>query len=517
MSRTGRLAQAIDRPFDAILFGLPPALWVFLLVQAIAWIVPPMLLNRAPELQTAEIAMWGRDWFWVNDRHPALSSWVLETAYALFGVHIWVTYFVSQLFTCATSIFVFLLGRDLLGTSRSLTGTMLLAGISFFTISTLKFNHDIAQMPFWAAFCFALWRASQSNRAIWWCVTALAAALALYAKFSSLLLIAAGCAWILYDARTRSHLRKAALYIGLVLFCLLLVPLARQSAQLDFMPFETMEQVSAEKGVSTLAFLLGMVEVVFGLAALAYLGGFIARLPGEPKAGEPKAGEPTPAAVEERAPDRRQLAYLLLLGVGPLAVTIALSCFVRLRTEWTAPMFNLIGLLLIAWRVPTPIPAGRIRHLAELAVILSLTTVAAYGGWSLYSRYNIAEPTRVAWPMADISRRFDAIWIGKTGEPLRIVGGDHWAAALAGLPNPAAPSLFTNMDRQLAPAVTPERVAQDGVLVVWRVDGGWQPPKTVLAGHVTGIEVFDWSPSSDSRPIEIGYAIIPPRALTARR
>ena len=505
----------MQRPFDATLLGLPPVLWLFLMVQALAWIVPPMLLNRAPELKTAEIAMWGRDWFWVNDRHPALPSWVLEFTYSLFGVHLWVTYFVSQIFTCATCIFVFLLGRDLLGTSRGLAGTLLLVGISFFTISTLKFNQEIAQMPFWAAFCFALWRAAQSNRAIWWCATALAAALALYAKFSSLLLLAFGLAWILCDPRTRSHLRRIAPYIGLMLFCVLLVPLIGQLAQIDFMPLAAMarvsaEKVSAEKGVSTFVFLLGVAETGFGLVALAYLGGFI----WQPHGGETNTGEMEAGKAELSDPpalDRRRLAYLLLLGAGPLAVTIAISCFIRLRVDWTAPMFDLTGLLLIACRAPAVIPTSRIRQLAELAVILSLTTVAAYGGWALYSRYNIEMPPRAAWPMADISQRFDAIWAGKTGKPLRIVGGDHWAAALVGLPSPSAPALLTDLDARLAPTVTAGRVAQDGVLILWRVDGGWQPPKSMLDGHVNGIEVFNWSPSSDSRPIEIGYAIIPPR------
>src|SRR3954469_558652 len=101
---------------------LPLAL--FLIVQSIAWIGVPAAVFTAPPSNTIELALWARDWFIVNYKHPGLSAWLLELAYDAFGTHLWVSLLLAQLCIAATYILVFLLGRDLMGGRAALLGTL---------------------------------------------------------------------------------------------------------------------------------------------------------------------------------------------------------------------------------------------------------------------------------------------------------------------------------------------------------------------------------------------------------
>src|SRR5581483_2522786 len=110
-----------------------------------------------------------------NYKHPALAAWLLALAYDVLGTHLWVSLLLAQLCICATYVLAFLLGRELMGAKAALLGTLLLPAVSYFTIGTLKYNHNIAQLPLWAAFVFGLWRASSDDRLRWWIFAAVAA------------------------------------------------------------------------------------------------------------------------------------------------------------------------------------------------------------------------------------------------------------------------------------------------------------------------------------------------------
>src|SRR6185369_2408812 len=121
------------------------ALAFFLAVQAVAWVIVPAMVWSAPHSNTLELALWSRDWFIVNYKHPALPAWLLAVGYALFGVHLWVSFALAELCIALAYVFVFLLGRDLLGTGAALFGTLLLPVVAHFTLDVLRYNHNVVQ------------------------------------------------------------------------------------------------------------------------------------------------------------------------------------------------------------------------------------------------------------------------------------------------------------------------------------------------------------------------------------
>ncbi len=485
--------------------GVDPwrVLGLFLTVQAAAWIVAPAVVFSAPQSNTIELALWVRDWFVVNYKHPALPAWLLGFGYALFGIHLWVSLLLAQLCIGAAYVFVFLLGRDLMGGRAALFGTLLLPVVSHFTIDALRYNHNVVQLPLWIAFCFGLWRAARSERLPWWIFTAAIAALGLYAKFTMALVIAFGALWILLDAEARQRLRGRALFIGLLVCLALLLPLAIALGQTEFNSLTWVSQESAKRGISGASFIGDIGRTVLVMAAALLAGALANRLP-------PAAAVAPSAAIEARA-----FRFLLVMGAGPLLLTLAVALAKPSRLEWAAPMFSLIGLLLVAAVIRLRPSAARwteahLRH-GVLALVASLTVLGGQAARGVEDRAS-SHAHKQNWPLAEMSARFDQVWQQATGRPLRIVAGDSWTAGAVGLMSAGHPSLFTDLDPARAPAITPARLAGDGLLLLWTAHSSWTPDPALVAEFPHGSQ--DFALGTAGAPLTVDYMIVAPGRWT---
>lgn len=221
---------------------------------------------------------------------------------------------------------------------------------------------------------------------------------------------------------------------------------------------------------------------------------------------------PGPGVVAETADLPRTRLYLTVMIAVPLLSAIAAAASTGAKDMWATPMLNLVGLgLVAAW--PRRFDAVALRRIAVGAVVLVLLAPALFALRHVVTDETAANPMRTQWPQHAITLRFAAIWHQQTDAPLQIVGGDDWIAGLVSLDLVPRASVFYRLDPRLSPWVTPERAAQQGMLVVWP---GEEPPDyavPLLAGHVHGVEQIAWSGSDAARPIEIGYVIVPPQAV----
>lgn len=84
---------------------------------------------------------------------------------------------------------------------------------------------------------------------------------------------------------------------------------------------------------------------------------------------------------------------------------------------------------------------------------------------------------------------------------------------MVGLRAKTNPSVFTDADPALAPWITPARVENDGMLVVWEEgprDRALPEALQLLVGQSARFETFRWPSLPKAREIVIGYVIIPP-------
>ncbi len=495
----------VIRRLDQVL-GNPSALVALLCVgQITVWTLAPALTHRSPPLDVVEGYMWGREWVIATYKHPALPSWVLESTRLLTGAIGWPAYLVSQLFIAATFVFAYLLGRDMLGPRRAAAGTLLLTGIAFYAWPTPEFNHNVAETPFWAALPWALWHAVERRRMGWWALAGLLAAGGLYAKLTTALLIATLAAWMLWDARARQCLATSGAWIGLVVFSIVVAPLALWLVAHDFQPLKYAAERAGQSSVGGLpVFFLSVALNLSGvLAILAYsglVGPFFARKP---------AAEPPPASVAPRA-----LAYLVALTFGPLAIAAVagLVSGSNLKSAWGSSMFNLAGILAVAL-TNDRFDNVALRRIAAAAAVVLVVVPSAYAAVVKIGPSRAGAPLRVTWPQAAISKRFVALWTRETGRPLRIIAGDDWIAGLVGITAKDRPSILNRGNLDYSPWITPERISREGMLIVWnatsqRIPGQLKP---LMAGRRTGEERFHWRRMEGSGDLAIGYAIVPPK------
>jgi len=478
--------------------------------QIVAWTLAPSLTHSSPPLDAVEGYMWGREWVLATYKHPAMPSWVLEASRLTTGVVGWPAYLAGQLFVAATFMFVYLLGRDLLGPHRAAAGVLLMCGIAFYAWPTTEFNHNVAEMPFWAAVAWAMWRAVESQRRVWWMLVGAFAAAGMYAKLTTALLLITLICWMLWDGKARQRLATSGPWIAVLTFAVLVLPLAQWLIGHNFLPLRygvsraEMAQGGALRFVATLLITAVGLFIVMGIGGLIRL-----RAPRHLATSAPTPDHKTTIAT-------RANHYLMALTGGPIALTLmaAASSGLALKVAWGSSMLNLAGLLAVALTSHnfTEKALGRIVACAlVLLVILPLGYAVVVLSWP----WRGGRPMRANWPQAEISSRFTDLWKTQTGQPLKIVSGDAWIAGLVGITAADQPSILSGPLPSASPWITPERLEREGMLVVWNAKRRKMPHyvQRHIASIPVGQERFRWSAAPKSEDLVIEYALVLPQRL----
>ena len=121
------------------------------LAQVVIWTLSVGLFTTAPPLDVGEMLAWGQEWQIGHHKHPPGPAWMAEISSQLGGGVILGPTIVSELCIVLTYLFVYLLGRRLMEPHLAALGTLLLTGTFYFTWSTPELNHNVPQMPQWAA------------------------------------------------------------------------------------------------------------------------------------------------------------------------------------------------------------------------------------------------------------------------------------------------------------------------------------------------------------------------------
>lgn len=473
-------------------------LWALIAAQVMAWTAAPAFSHSSPPLDVIEMYVFGREHVIAVYKHPNLPGLVLEASRLLTGMVGWPAYLISQLFIAATFWAVFELGRATMDGKRALAGVLLLAGVFYFSWPTPEFNHNVAQMPFWAGIALFLWRATTRGGLVNWALLGLLAGFGLWAKYSTIMILAAAGIWMLLDGKARRTLLTPGPYLALVLFAASAAPQALWIWQSDAAPVRfAAERASQDGGVlHALEFLLGQAVTHLPFLIMLAAAGWFGR-----KSAEAPA-----------SPERRAQIFLLLMGVGPLVLAIlgALATGAGLKTAWATPMFNLSGLIVVAL-MSAKFGDARLGRLVWGATTLLIALPALYFAYIEFGSNVRGKPQRTNWPQAEISATLERAWTEQTNAPLRVVAGDILNAGAVGLRDRDPPSLLINGDYAISPWVSAADVARDGALVVWRPGGELDPSMLALIGNQKPqVVLFRYPVAADLPPLELNYVILPP-------
>jgi 4-amino-4-deoxy-L-arabinose transferase-like glycosyltransferase len=436
-------------------------LWAVVGLNAMLWTILPWAVATSPALDVVEGIIWGQEWQWGYYKHPPLPSTFLYL--------IWLVlpdlapFIASQICIAATLYFVYRLGQSTIGEERAVVGCLLLFGLYHFTFPSPQFNHNVAQMPLWAAAYYFGWRACEGGRLRDWALTGLVVGLALLAKYSSLLIVAAlGLYWLVHHRHHRHHRQPRPPWQGPLLAgtiaLLVFAPHLLWLVAHDFLPIHyLMGRASSEpSGWSHL------------IQPLRFLGSqFAAHLPmlivlgiaGLLSARHWRA----PVGSDTLSGGLRYLVYMALVPVA-LVLLLSLASGAAIRDEWGVPMWNLSGLLLASLFATH---AGAYRKVVQGAALSVLLFAVLYLGYSLHAVFVGSQVKRNLWPAHEIGSSLQQVWQTETGGcPLAVVSGPYWAAGLVSVYASERPSVLIEGDLALSPWLSAGGIARTGLLRV---------------------------------------------------
>lgn len=424
----------------------------FVAAQLVALTLLPTLGSSSPPLDVVEGWIWAPHWLLGTYKHPPMPAWTMQALHWIVPSPILAPYLLSQLAIALTYLLVFLTGSLVLDRQRAAAGILLMAGSFYFTVPTIEYNHNVLQMPFWAAIIFttARLRSRPSAWSLWLLLGALAG-LGLYVKYAFAMLLIVVALYSLFEKDLRAQYLTFRPYAAALICLVIFAPHLKWIVDSNFQPFTYALQRASN--VSSFWRPLG-----FAVAQLADHAPILLLLA---IAGVPaiRRGKPTSVGGND-------LWFLRLMTFGPLFLTVAVGFGMRtgLLDMWGMPMFTTAGLWLVAelqrhW----PVPA--IKRLAFASIILVGAVGIALGTQPLWSH----KKSRTAWPTQEIAQQAEAIWAKRVGKALMLVGGDEWwVPGLVAIGADTRPDVIIGNDLSVSPWVSPEKVKREGVLYIAR-------------------------------------------------
>ena len=495
--------------------AIPRALLIAAAVYVLAWsLVPPLLAPSFP-LDVVESLGWGREWQWGYYKHPPLPPIALHVAYVAFGR--FGPFILSQICIIGTLWMVWLTARRLVTRERALLATVLTMGVVFYTRPALEFNHNVAQMPFWAGIAYAYLAAWQDGKRRQWVLLGMLAGLGLLSKYSiGVLLLCLGLFTLLTPAR--SLLRGPGPWVAIGVMLLVFAPHLVWLHQNDWLPFvyargraSTATGTPSRLGALTFA----LTQLLNHLPLLLVVLFAWAR---------PALRKQLPPADSRWQLHCSQPRYLLVIALAPAALLIVLSALfgIRLKDMWGVPIWPFSGLLVAALLPTTWLAAMRPYLLRGIGVWLVFISLLA-GSYLVYVHDWRKRPVRSDWPAAAVAVQANQTWAQLSTCPLDMVAGDAWTAGVIAIHSHSQPSVLLYGDPRFSPWATPERAQTHGALWVWQ-------PQDTSNGEPAAVDILmpllqqpnmqvregewsiPWTRSQNQQPLVLRWRAVVPAA-----
>ena len=460
------------------------------------WTLVPSLVASAPPLDVAEGYAFGRAGLLVTHEHPNLPGLVLEGLRRVTGATGWPAYLLSAGAMAAAVVLVHRLGRDVLGEPGATAGAALLFGLFYYQWPVPEWNHNVAQVPLWAAVCLTLWRAVHRGGPRWWGMLGFAAGLALWAKYAPVAVLGLAALYVLVEPAGRRQLRQPGPWLAAGIFLSIVAPQVAALASADWAPLAYAAGRAGEADAGTpWSFLLAQIADHAVMLIVAAVAAVLAWRAGD--RGRPHV-----------APRARR--FLLLFGLGPVLGTAAGAAIlgVGLQDMWGMPMVNLSGLLLVM-AVPGLATDASARRIAAAGGVVTAVVAAGYGAHIALAPLYRDAPHRENWPRVRLAAAARDAVVDAAGAPVNAVAGPGWLAGLVLMDTAAT-------YRPTGPAAGAHRLGRgdpaDGPLLALGAVGR-APREADLTGYVAidrGTLRLTWTAWRDRPPVTVPYAVMVP-------
>lgn len=450
-----RIADRLADPRDARRTVL-----LLVLGYAVVWTLYAIVSRSAQDTvaDMAEMLVWAQDLEWGYPKHPPLPAYILWLWFKVFPFADW-AYLLLAVLTVSIGLYLaYELAGEWLDGGKRAAVVLLLSVVPFYNFQGIKFDQNSLLIPLWALAMWGLVRSLKTDSVRWAILCGAAAACACLVKYwSAFLLLAMGLAVLADDNRWR-YLRSPAPWAAVAVFVALVLPHAIWLVQNDFPPLRWAGGARRTPH-SAGHWFYELAKYVFG--TFGYAGAALALFAW--------ATRPSLAAIRDfcappwRDNARRCAAFLFYAPIfAPVPVAAATKTL--LISLWNAPAYTMLPVMLMLSPLVTLTREGLQRILA-VALIAPLVVLAAAPvvAWSKL-RYGTENDGLYAQLAAGAALK---AWRETTDRPLTILGGPFGLVSTAAMYIPDRPTTFADFYTYLSPQVTPERIAREGMAVVF--------------------------------------------------
>jgi hypothetical protein len=477
------------------------AFGAFALLHGTVWVLLPTLLYANLPLDLIEASVYGPEWLLGSDKLPPLPWWLIEIMHLSFGVDA-AYYVLAQLTVLAAFAAVYALARPLVGATGALVALLIIDGLHYFQFTSVKFNHDVVQLPLWAFAGLSFRAGLRHGRLSDWAWLGVTVGLALWAKYFVVVLAAPLGLFLLVDRDARNALATPGPWLALVIAGAVMAPHLVWLVQNDFLPLHYADaRAASARGLTDHIWhpaQFGLEQLFFLLPSLLIAAPLI----------WPKPDQPAAAGAD--AFDRRIVA---LLAFGPFASLTALSAVTGRGTIalWGYPLWLFLGVWIVL--------AARARLDARrLTAITSLWAICFTAfGLAFVANYLVLPGIdhryrAVLFPGERLAAELDQHFRAATGAPPAYVIAPMWEGGNIERYAPSHPRVLIDGEPRRAPWIDLTDLKARGAIVIWTAGDLTALPAqftAIAAGAQIGspFELPFWRGGNTLR---VGWAILRP-------
>lgn len=472
------------------------------LFHLLLWTLVPSLAHVSPSLDLVEGFAWGSAWQAGYFKHPPLSPWLTAISAQVFGKNLFAMFVLSPLAILVTLACVWSLSREFFDEKASAVGLYLVSAQLYFNLLTPEFNHNVMQIPLWAAAFLFYWRAVTRGRLVDYLVLGLVLGLCTLAKYSAVLLYAVLGAFTLLRPDLWRRIKLLPLLACVVVATAAAGPNIVWQVTNDFPSVKYAQARMGDPLSLTQRLSMALKFVAAQLVTLLPL--LIAAF---------TAGRRT--ARDTSLPPLAH-AYVLNAAFAPavLVLTMILLGGNAAKTMWGMPMFTCIGLAALLW-----LGQDGVARLASrkwwrawtIAVIVFALLYAVMVRLGPIARNHVS---RALFPGPQIAQELERDWNARTNAPLRYVVGEVWHAGNVAFFAQQTPAVFIEASTDFSPWIAPARLQECGALFIWQQRPGQSERPAWLKAYPSlpapTVKRFA-VPGHDQLQVEMVWAILPPQ------
>lgn len=468
------------------------------IAYALLWWIWLCLLTPNPALDVLETVAWSAHPEWGYYKMPPLTTWLYSAVISVFGYHDWVLHLLPVTVIALALIVIWKTASRLLPAPQAAFASSLLTSVHVYNYSLGEFNNNILEILTWALASWAFVKAVLDKRLRDWFWLGMMAALTLYTKYASMLLLASMVIYSLTPP-ARALWKSKGPYIAIITALIAYIPHLHWLVTNDFIslhymvrrtgleaqPYQFLQAIT-RAGSLALSQILILLPMAITMA--------IARTPR------------TAIAL----PDSEKLVRTLAFTPFLLLFLYALLTGGKVKDMWATPCWNFLGIWLVMRFTPV-LELSAMRRAGMALLVINILYLTAYAAAMRMGPDITGKIRREHFDGAGFAQSLEKLaQEKKSKQEIRILITDTWLGGNLHYHLASHPDNVTEGNPAFSPWVTQADINRHGAWIVWKDT----VPGTLLAAFPAAQDMgkiqAGWQLGQGYQPLAVAVFYIPP-------